>query len=621
MNSVFKEANSLLRGGSFDKALVLYRENIGCGVDSNNYFNLGYLLDKIKFREQSLACYFLAYKVSKNPAVLSNSNLEIKDPSDFLKKIDGTVKTQEDLKKMVIESLWGGYSFLSSVWLEFIINNKENDEEIRFSAAWQAARWYHFNEEYYKALDKVEYIRNSFPSDLSGRKIITMLAAFTYQSLGRFEDAKRELEEFHERKPLDPDCIFALSSLQSDDESKISYINKVYSNNKLAVIEKKDEKEPLALNNIVAKVDKVDKDQKVSVIIPAYNSASLISIAIESLLNQSWKNLEVIVVDDCSPDNTYEVAKSFEERDKRVKVIKQEKNSGAYAARNLGLKIASGDYITTHDADDWSHPQKIQKQIEYLEQNKKVKGICLYWIRTKSDLTFTQNWRINSELIHWSHSSFLFRREVLDEVGVWNQVVVGGDTEFIWRVQAKYGQWAVKIVNKNVPMSFALDDETSLTRKKSTHVKTIHYGLRHIYREMAQVWHKKNYKNDLYYSEEKQSFPIPLSMRERINNSCLVDCLLVGDFSDLSFLDYSKKKIEENNKIIFAFLHHPRFSLPREPILDGWMDILSNSNVRVVVSGQIVECKDVYYFDSDSCKYIIDTLPEIKLIDKKINTH
>jgi len=100
----------------------------------------------------------------------------------------------------------------------------------------------------------------------------------------------------------------------------------------------------------------------ISVVMPTYNRAHLISRAIHSVLNQTYENLELIIVDDGSTDNTEQVVQSF--NDTRLKYIKQPKNSGAAAARNTGIEAALGAYIAFLDSDDEWLPHKLEKQVK-----------------------------------------------------------------------------------------------------------------------------------------------------------------------------------------------------------------------------------------------------------------
>ncbi len=112
---------------------------------------------------------------------------------------------------------------------------------------------------------------------------------------------------------------------------------------------------------------------EISVIIPSYNRAYLISRAVGSVLNQTFRDFELIVVDDCSTDNTVEVVKSF--NDKRIRYIRHEKNKGGSSARNTGIKLAKGEYIAFLDSDDEWLPEKIEQQIKILEDTSTNVGV------------------------------------------------------------------------------------------------------------------------------------------------------------------------------------------------------------------------------------------------------
>ena len=103
------------------------------------------------------------------------------------------------------------------------------------------------------------------------------------------------------------------------------------------------------------------KTPKVSVIIPTYNRAHLVGRAIRSVLNQTYQDFEIIVVDDGSTDNTEEVVKSF--NDPRIRYIRHEKNRGGSAARNTGIRAARSEYIAFLDSDDEWLPEKLEKQV------------------------------------------------------------------------------------------------------------------------------------------------------------------------------------------------------------------------------------------------------------------
>ena len=107
----------------------------------------------------------------------------------------------------------------------------------------------------------------------------------------------------------------------------------------------------------------------VSIITPVYNCEKLLSKTIECVINQTYKNWELLLVDDCSKDNSAKIAKEYVKKDKRVKYIKLEKNSGAAIARNTALKNSKGRFIAYLDSDDLWKPEKLEKQVKFMKDN------------------------------------------------------------------------------------------------------------------------------------------------------------------------------------------------------------------------------------------------------------
>ena len=110
-------------------------------------------------------------------------------------------------------------------------------------------------------------------------------------------------------------------------------------------------------------------DDLVSIITPAYNAAAYIAETIESVLAQTYTNWEMLIANDCSKDNTAEIVQSYAAKDKRIKLINLKQNSGAAVARNTAIQNAKGRYIAFLDSDDLWKKEKLQKQIEFMQQN------------------------------------------------------------------------------------------------------------------------------------------------------------------------------------------------------------------------------------------------------------
>ncbi|MGX4598600.1 glycosyltransferase family 2 protein [Faecalimicrobium sp. JNUCC 81] len=120
------------------------------------------------------------------------------------------------------------------------------------------------------------------------------------------------------------------------------------------------------------------KKNLVSIITPMYNSEKFIEKTIESVLNQTYENWEMLIVDDCSTDNSSDIAKSYAQNDSRIKYIKTKNNQGVSHARNIALKNAEGQFLAFLDSDDIWDKDKLKKQISFMDKNNYVITFTAY---------------------------------------------------------------------------------------------------------------------------------------------------------------------------------------------------------------------------------------------------
>jgi teichuronic acid biosynthesis glycosyltransferase TuaG len=138
-------------------------------------------------------------------------------------------------------------------------------------------------------------------------------------------------------------------------------------------------------------------EQFVSIIMPAFNAEKYISSAIDSVLNQSFQNFELLIIDDCSTDLTIPVINEFIEIDPRVKLIKLHHNSGGPAMpRNIGIKNSSFSLIAFIDSDDIWHPQKLELQCDLMKDKQ------IFFCSTQAKY-FSANCQIKFESIKESY--------------------------------------------------------------------------------------------------------------------------------------------------------------------------------------------------------------------------
>jgi glycosyltransferase involved in cell wall biosynthesis len=167
----------------------------------------------------------------------------------------------------------------------------------------------------------------------------------------------------------------------------------------------------------------------VSVIMPAYNCENFIKIAIESILNQSYTNIELLIADDASTDNTKIIIDSY--KDSRIKRHHNKTNLGYLKTSNILFKICKGEYITFQDADDFSELNRISKLYMFLENNPNIScvGSNIRKINDKNEISFTSNVPCNHSIINYKFLNFhtvftgsalMLRKPVIDKIGTYN---------------------------------------------------------------------------------------------------------------------------------------------------------------------------------------------------------
>lgn len=519
----------------------------------------------------------------------------------------------------LVESLWGGQSEEALKELQLIQESTEHSSSIRAMAAWEQARWYSHVYDDQQALALAQKMGEMDRKLTFDKGRLLLISVCAQRGYGSVETARELLEDYTKTVGFDSDITLYLANFERCDENRLALINQVYQTFGLTPLVKVDANFPLTIANVkgVPVANAWQGNEKVSVIIPLYNAENSIVTAIQSLLEQTWENIEILVVDDCSTDASRSLVESLREAHQNIRLLKTEKNSGAYAARNVALQQALGDLITTHDADDWSHPQKIELQVKALRENNSVKGVMTHWVRCTHELVLTHNWRPSSTLIHESHSSFLCKREVIDALGEWDEVRVGADTEFMWRMRKAFGEDSIITIHKEFPLAFALDDEGSLTRSKSTHVRTINFGVRHLYRLSSMYWHQATRELKLLNGATRQ-FYVPEAMRKGAPSSGKYDVLLIADFHRDRLTPDLVTLIDDmsNKSVKIALLHWPKFGSGYQWLSAKVFKFAHEAKAVPVAHGQTIYAKTVVLNSSLLASTTIDRAPVVKGIEE-----
>lgn len=167
-------------------------------------------------------------------------------------------------------------------------------------------------------------------------------------------------------------------------------------------------------------------DNLVSVIMSAYNAEKSLGRSIESILNQSYRKIEILIMDDGSNDSTYQICQSYEKKNQNIKIFKNPKNIGLTKSLNILIKHSKGSLIARQDADDYSSTKRIEKQVEYLEsnnldacttrakiinKNKKIPGFS-YYLPTRI---------VIKKKNPYVHGTLLIKKSVIEEVGFYDE--------------------------------------------------------------------------------------------------------------------------------------------------------------------------------------------------------
>jgi len=181
------------------------------------------------------------------------------------------------------------------------------------------------------------------------------------------------------------------------------------------------------------------KDPKVSVVMSVYNGERYLREAIDSILNQTFKDFEFITINDGSTDRTSEILESY--NDLRIVLIHQE-NIGLTKSLNKGIALAKGEYIARQDADDISMPERLEKQISFLEEHKSVAllGTTVKIIDENGSLIHIRKYPCDSSSIkkvikddnYFCHGSVVFRKQFFSELGGYREIFSSAQDYDLW---------------------------------------------------------------------------------------------------------------------------------------------------------------------------------------------
>lgn len=189
---------------------------------------------------------------------------------------------------------------------------------------------------------------------------------------------------------------------------------------------------------------------RLSVVMPVYNGSRYLKEAVNSILSQTYSDFEFIVINDGSTDNTLEILSSY--KDDRLIVINNNKNKGLVASLNLGIKSAKSTWIARQDADDYSDPSRLEKQVDFLKKHTDViiVGSSMAVMNQESQITHKHSVLINDPELRqelllrspFAHGSVVFNKESVIKAGLYRQEYWPAEDYDLWLRLSKYGRLA-----------------------------------------------------------------------------------------------------------------------------------------------------------------------------------
>lgn len=292
-------------------------------------------------------------------------------------------------------------------------------------------------------------------------------------------------------------------------DAMLTYINQALEQCGVYPLSLKNSAEFLSFDNVRCALNTpcITRGPLVSVLMTSFNSAKTIEYAIRSILNQSYADIELLVIDDASSDESCAIIRRIAQQDNRVRLIALAENGGTYVAKNHGLAQARGQFVTCQDSDDWAHPEKIETLVETLSDDPSLVAATVQHIRYDP----ARGLRGRGGYIQTDFSSLMYRRDVVTaRMGFYDSVRVGADSEFQMRMERCFGKKSIR----HLPhlLSLVLWSETSLSGGGQFAIDDdagIMPPFRNAYRAQFLRWQEETDNHYIPFPMRKRPFDVP----------------------------------------------------------------------------------------------------------------
>ncbi|AWX13666.1 glycosyl transferase family A [Mergibacter septicus] len=359
----------------------------------------------------------------------------------------------------------------------------------------------------------------------------------------------------------------------------------------------------------------------ITVIITAYNTQEFIESSINSVLLQSYKNIEIIVIDDYSNDNTYEIATRIASSNSKVKVFRLNSNLGTYYAKNLGIKKSKGEIIFFQDSDDVCHFERIERCVNSLLKNPNCVAVRSGYSRI--DLNTHTVITVNDSIYRIGLITLGVYRKVFDDIGFFNCTTKASDDEFLNRIIAYYGREKISIVD--LPLYYNTMRDNSLFsdmvkwKDKSSIIQTVSNSRCNYVKEFT-VLHKEidksKYKEIFYYPRCKDAINVEDDMSKLPNPKLPIYISICSIPSRIKSLEKVIQALNHQCDFFYIYLdgyeNIPKFieklhHKAKVVICNDKNTSLRDNGKFLLLEELIKENKDGYYFTcDDDIEYPVD---------------
>ena len=279
-----------------------------------------------------------------------------------------------------------------------------------------------------------------------------------------------------------------------------------------------------------------ENEPLVTVVMSTCNAQETIEYAIRSLMQQTWSNIELIVVDDNSSDQTVRIVETLASLDPRIKILLNLETRGTYACQNQAVATSTGSFITVLKSDHLAHPQRLERQMHSLLKDSSLLATMSYGLHLTSDL---QPVATHPDPV-LNFTSLLVRREAFDLLGPWLEIRYAADSEFVEWIEYIFGSNSIEYLPETEILTLVREDSTSLTTKPKSDRQSLFrpMGVRSLLQQSYRR-HLQSYAdckhNGTDIADFRSRLPwIPQSAQLNARQSPVslkVDLVVVGDLS------------------------------------------------------------------------------------------